>query len=311
MNVKIINNPSSGRITLQKYLEIIVGRLVLQGTFRCVDKFDTKGKNDALNEVMKIKENQYDLIIAVGGDGTLNEVVNGIVKSGINTPVTVLPAGTVNDFANYLSIPNDVDGICDMFTNGRVVNIDVCKANDRYLINVAAAGLLTDVPLKASVELKTVLGKFAYYAEVIKEIPKQLQKSVKYRFEYDNESFEEDVLLFAILNSSSAGGFKKFAPHAGLNDGKFDVCIFKKSDIFDTASMFLKILRGEHINNSSVRYFQTNRLSVQCLEGCDVHIDIDGEDGGPLPVEFDMLPSRLKFFIPNSKSHKKTINILP
>lgn len=300
MNVKIINNPSAGRIILQKYLEIIVGRLVLEGTFKRVDKFDTKGKNDALNEVMKIQENQYDLIIAVGGDGTLNEVVNGVMKAGINIPITVLPAGTVNDFANYLNIPNDIDGICNIFRKGRFVKVDVCRANHNYFINVAAAGLLSDVSLKASVASKTVLGKFAYYAEGIKEIPKKLLKSIRCRFRYDNKTFEEDVLLFAILNSSSAGGFKKFAPHAGLNDGKFDVCIFKKSDIFDTASIFLKILKGEHINNNSVRYFQTDNLSVRCLETCDILVDIDGENGGPLPVEFKILPSKLKILIPDN-----------
>ncbi|MCG8538785.1 MAG: YegS/Rv2252/BmrU family lipid kinase [Clostridia bacterium] len=301
MNVKIINNPSSGRTTLQKYLEIIVGRLVLHGIFRCVDKFDTKGKNDALKEVMKIRENQYDLIIAVGGDGTLSEVVNGVIMAGLNTPITVLPAGTVNDFANYLNIPSDIDSICSMFNRGKIIEVDACKANDIYFINVAAVGLLTDVPLKASVTSKTILGKFAYYAEGIKEIPKQLLKSIKYRFKYDNQDFEEDVLLFAILNSSSVGGFKKFAPQAGLNDGKFDVCIFKKSDIFDTAAIFLKILKGEHINNSGVRYFQTDNLEVTCLENCDIHIDVDGEDGGPLPGKFEILPSRLKFFVPDDK----------
>lgn len=300
MKVKIINNPSSGRTTLQKYLEVIVGRLVLEGVFKSVDKFDTRGKNDAFNEARKLKDEQYDLIIAVGGDGTLSEVVNGVIESGTNIPVTVLPAGTVNDFANHLNIPYEIDSICNMFRNGKFVDIDVCKCNDNYFINVAAAGIMTDVPLKASVASKTVLGKFAYYAEGIKEIPKKLLKSIKYRFEYDNESFEEDVLLFAILNSSSAGGFKKIAPHAGLDDGKFDVCIFKKSDIFDTAAIFLKILRGEHINNDSVRYFQTDNLSVACLDGCDIHIDIDGEDGGPLPARFEILPSALKFFIPDT-----------
>lgn len=298
MKVKIINNPSAGRTTLQKYLEVIVGRLVLQGVFTTVDKFDTKGKNDAFDEVMKIKENQYDIIVAVGGDGTLNEVVNGVMKSGINTPVTVLPAGTVNDFANHLNIPYEIDGICKMFGNGKFVDVDVCKVNENYFINVAAAGIMTDVPLKATVASKTVLGKFAYYAEGIKEIPKKLLKSVKYRFESDDETFEEDVLIFAVLNSTSAGGFKKFAPCAGLDDGKFDVCIFKRSDIFDTAAIFLKILRGEHINNSNVRYFQTDNLSVTCLQDCDIGIDIDGEDGGPLPAKFEMFPSALKFFIP-------------
>ncbi len=114
-----------------------------------------------------------------------------------------------------------------------------------------------------------------------------------------NEVFEEDVLLFAILNSSSAGGFKKIAPHAGLDDGKFDVCIFKKSDIFDTAAIFSKNIKGEHINNDSVRYFQTDNLSVTCLEECNIHLDVDGEDGGPLPARFEIIPSALKFFIPN------------
>lgn len=301
MKVKIINNPSSGRTTLQKYLETIVGRLILEGVFTTVDKFDTKGKNDAFDEVMKIEENQYDIIIAVGGDGTLNEVVNGVMKSGIKTPVTVLPAGTVNDFASHLNIPYEIDSICRMFRNGKFVDVDVCKANDNYFINVAAAGIMTDVPLKATVASKTVLGKFAYYAEGIKEIPKKLLKSVKYRFEYDDEIFEEDVLIFAILNSTSAGGFKKFAPRAGLDDGKFDVCIFKRSDIFDTATIFLKILRGEHINNSNVRYFQTDNLSVTCLQDCDIRIDIDGENGGPLPAKFEIVPSALKFFIPEKK----------
>ncbi len=162
-----------------------MGRLVLEGVFRCVDKFDTRGKNDAFNEVMKIKETQSDLIIAVGGDGTLSEVVNGVVEAGINVPVTVLPAGTVNDFANHLNIPYEIDGICNMFRNGKFMDIDVCKCNDNYFINVAAAGIMTDVPLKATVASKTVLGKFAYYAEGIKEIPKKLLKSIRYRFEYE------------------------------------------------------------------------------------------------------------------------------
>ncbi|RKD22407.1 diacylglycerol kinase (ATP) [Caminicella sporogenes DSM 14501] len=299
MRVKIINNPSSGRTIVQKSLEIIVGRLVLENIFKTVDKFDTRGKFDAMNEVMKIKEGEFDLIVVVGGDGTLNEVINGMMKADLRLPFAVIPAGTVNDFANYLSIPNDIDGICDMFRNGRLIDIDVCKVNENYFINVAAAGLLTDVAIKASVASKTVFGKFAYYAEGIKEIPKQLFKSIKLEFKYNCKSFVEDVMLFAVLNSSSAGGFKKFAPQAGLNDGKFDVCIFKKIDIFDAATLFLKIIRGDHINNENVIYFQTDNLYVKCLDDSNMNIDIDGENGGPLPAKFEIISSGLKIFIPD------------
>ncbi len=299
MRVKIVNNPSSGRTVLQKSLESIVGKMVMEGVFRCVDKFDTKGKDDAMEEILKIDEEDYDLIIVLGGDGTLNEVVNGAMMKNLNIPISIIPAGTVNDFANYLSIPSDIEGICNMFRNKEIIDIDVCKANERYFINVAAAGLLTDVPLKASSNFKTVFGKFAYYTEGIKEIPKQLFKSIKLEFISNEESFEEDVLLFVVLNSSSAGGFKKMAPRAGLNDGKFDVIIIKKSDIFDVAGLFLKILRGEHIKDERVRYFQTNRLKVNNLnKGMDIRLDIDGENGGLLPVEFKVIPSALRFIVP-------------
>jgi len=299
MRVKIINNPSSGRTIIQKSLEIIVGKLILDGTFKLVDKFDTRGKNDAVNEVKKISKEQYDLIVAVGGDGTLNEVVNGVMEADLDIPVGIIPAGTVNDFANYLSIPNEIEGICNMFRRGKVEKLDVCSVNGKYFINVAAAGLLSDVPLKATVASKTVFGKFAYYAEGIKEIPKKLFKSVKLQFQVDNRSFQEEVYLFAVLNTSSAGGFKKFAPEAGLKDGRFDVCIFRKSDIFDAANIFLKIIRGDHIKDNNVTYFQTDNLIVSSVNGDNLNIDIDGEYGGSLPGNFKLHSKGIKFYLPN------------
>lgn len=310
MRVKIINNPSSGRRIVQKSLESIVGKLVLEGIFRKVDKFDTKKKYDGMYEVMSIKKGQYDLIIAVGGDGTLNEVVNGLIKAKLNIPLAIIPAGTVNDFANYLSIPNDVNGICSMFRNGNPIPIDVCKVNNNYFINVAASGLLTEVAIKASIQSKTVFGKFAYYAEGIKEIPKKLFKSVRFQFQYNDKVFEDNVLLFAVLNSSSAGGFKKFAPNAGLSDGKFDVIIFKKSDIFDAATIFLKVIRGDHINEEGVTYFQTDKFSVKCLDDNDIAIDIDGEKGGGFPASFEIIPSGIDIFIPDYSKLKSNRFIL-
>ncbi len=300
MNVKIINNPSSGRTTLQKSLANIVGKLVLEGLIRCVDKFDTKGKDDAFKEIMTLENGQYDLILVVGGDGTLNEVVNGVMKKGINTPISIIPAGTVNDFANYLSMPTEINGIYNMFKNNKIVEIDVCKVNKCFFINVAATGLLTDIPLKASVSSKTVFGKFAYYAEGIKEIPKQLFKSIKLEFEIDGKIYKEDVFLFVVLNTSSAGGFRKMAPYAGLNDGKFDVIIFKRSDIFDMATSFFKLIRGEHIEYHHVNYFQTDNLIVRGLnENENINIDIDGENGGPLPAKFEIISPGIKFLVPN------------
>ncbi|OPJ56286.1 diacylglycerol/lipid kinase family protein [Alkalithermobacter paradoxus] len=298
MRVKIINNPSSGRTTIQKSLHAVVGKLVLDGVFKYIDTFNTSKKFDATNELLNINDGDYDLIVAVGGDGTLNEVVNGVMKSGINTPVALIPAGTVNDFGNFLSIPTDVEGLCSMIKNGKIVDVDIGKVNDNYFANVAAAGFLTDVPFKASVDAKTTFGKFAYYAEAVKELQKQIFNSIPLEFKYYDKTLLCDTYLFAVLNTSSTGGFRSFAPHAKINDGMFDVCIIKKSDIIDAASIFLKIIRGEHINDENVVYFQTDKLSVNPIDCSDIHIDIDGEDGGLLPVTFQMMPKAMKFLVP-------------
>ncbi|KXZ40391.1 diacylglycerol kinase (ATP) [Alkalithermobacter thermoalcaliphilus JW-YL-7 = DSM 7308] len=303
MRVKIINNPSSGKITVQKYLHTVVGKLVLDGVFKYIDTFNTSKKFDATNELLNIKDGEYDLILAVGGDGTLNEVVNGVMKAKLNnTPVALIPAGTVNDFGNYLSIPNDVDGLCNMIKNGKIIDVDVGRVNNNYFANVAAAGFLTDVPFKASVDAKTTFGKFAYYAEAVKELQRQIFNSISLEFKYYDKSIICDTYLFAVLNTSSTGGFRSFAPHAKINDGRFDVCIIKKSDILDAASIFLKIIRGEHINDENVIYFQTDKLCVRPLDSSQIHIDIDGEDGGILPVEFEVIPKAMKFLVPKNCS---------
>ena len=297
MNVKIINNPSSGRTTIQKNLEGIVGRLVLDGTFKTVKKVDTTANFDYKKCMEAAKAENIDIVMAIGGDGTANRVVNGMINAGLDVPLVIVPAGTVNDFATHLELPSDIEGICNMIKKKRIKRIDICKVNERYFINIAACGLFTDVALKTNVELKTMFGRFAYYAEGIKEIPKQIFQSLPMKFSYDNEKFEEDLAIFAVVNTPVVGGFKKFAPEAKLDDNMFDVIIIKKTDIIDTANLFLKILRGDHLGSDTVRHFQTDRLYVESVNK-GLKIDIDGEDGGGFPAEFTIVSSALDIYVP-------------
>lgn len=298
MKVKIINNPSSGTQTVQKNLEIIIGRLVLDGTIKSVDKTDTTADFNYIDEIANLRGENYDLLIAVGGDGTVNNVINGVVKNHMDISMLIIPAGTVNDLGNYLNLPTTVDGICNIIKNYKVRKIDVCKVNDKYFVNVAAAGLLADIAIKTPIEAKTAFGSFAYYVHGIKEVPKQLFETLKFQFKHDNKTFETDAFLFMILNSKSAGGFTNFAPKGEIDDGLFDVCIIKKSYLLNAAGVFLKIFSGDHINDPNVIYFQTDHLEVECLNKEDIIIDIDGECGGTFPAKFEIKKQVLNIIVP-------------
>ena len=225
-----IINPSSGRQNFIDKIKEIAGMLVIDQICNTIDVFYTEKQDDALNKALE--KGQYDFVVAVGGDGTLNEVINGVVMSKSETPVAVISAGTVNDFATYLNLPQTPREFCDMIADFQLKKVDVGKVNDKYFINVVAAGLLSDTGFKVSKDKKAVMGKLAYYLEGAAELPKQFGKSWKMRFATDDKTIEEEVLLFMIANSQSVGGFREIAPLASVSDGLFDAVIIKKMDIF-------------------------------------------------------------------------------
>lgn len=294
--VKIICNPSSGRQIMQKKVDSLCNLLINDGYI--VGRFNTRVKDDAMYETIKTVKEGWDSIIVCGGDGTVNEVAKGIALSGKKIPVGILSSGTVNDFANYMKFPKDIENFFKMIKNGNVLEVDLGKVNDEYFINVAASGLLTDIGYKVSPEIKAIFGKMAYYIEGLKEIPKSRFELIKVRFESDEFSSEEDILLYLISNTASIGGFRKIAPDADVTDGYLDVVIIKKSEVQDLAQIFISIFSGEHINHPNVVYFKTRKIRVQSLEDEDITIDIDGEYGGKLPATYEVLPKSFQIFIP-------------
>lgn len=261
-----------------------------------VGKYNTEKKNDAMNETMKTCAEGWDIIVACGGDGTVNEIAKGIAKSENKIPVAILSSGTVNDFANHMGLPRNLDDFFEMIRKEKIITVDLGKVNDEYFINVAASGLLTNVAYQVPPESKAILGRAAYYIEGLKEIPKQKFKPIRVKFESEEYTNEEDILLFLISNSASIGGFKRLAPDANVSDGYLDVVIIKKSEIPDLAQIFINIFKGEHVNHPNVVYFKSKKIKVDTDE--DLAIDIDGEYGGKLPAVFEAVPNGLKIFVP-------------
>lgn len=292
--IKLIINPSSGRQTIESRVDYLCKLLLDDGY--TVGKYYTEKKDDAVNETIKTcSSGQWDIIIACGGDGTVNEVATGIAKSENKIPVAILSSGTVNDFANYMNLPNKIPDFFKMIKDKHIVDIDLGKINNKFFVNVAAGGLLTDIGFQVPTEAKALLGRMAYYFEGLRGLISQGIEPIHISFESEEYTEEEDVLLFLVSNSSSIGGFKKLAPDADVLDGLLDVLIIKDSDIPELANIFFNVLKGDHINHPNVIYFKTKSILIRAKK--NMTIDVDGEVGGRLPAHFKVIPKGMKIII--------------
>jgi len=291
--IKFIINPSSGRQLMDRKIDSLIKKLLNDGY--TVGKYYTKGKDDATNETIKTCRSGFDLIVVCGGDGTVNEVVKGLMVSEKKIPFAIIACGTVNDFAKYLNLPRSINGIYELIKREKLISIDVGKLTDKYFVNVAAGGLLTNVAHTAQPEMKAILGRTAYYLEGLRELMMDKLEPIKVQIKTPEFVLEEDILLFLISNSSSIGGFKKLAPTAEIVDGLLDVVIIKKAEIGELANIFLSIFKGEHINHPKVIYFKTESIEINSDD--DITIDIDGEYGGKLPAKFDVVKNAIEILV--------------
>lgn len=281
--IKIIENPSSGLQQSGKNLSLICEKLLNAG-FE-LGKFRTRQKEDGYYEAIHSHKSNWDMIIVSGGDGTVNEVINGLSSVDSKIPVAIHSRGTVNDFASFMNIPTEVDDFVHMIENPVIKTIDLGRSDDKYFVNVAACGNFANVGHQTDKHLKAVFGRFAYLVEGFKEIPSTLSEPMKLTLEMDGQVLKEEAYLIILSNTTTVGGFEKIAPNASLYDGKLDLILFRKTaNLQDLAQMFIKTLAGEHISKESVLYLQTSEVKVYSEEKTPV--DIDGEFNGYLPKTF-------------------------
>ena len=295
-----IINPSSGKQNIESMLKEITSTLILEQISPQIEVFYTEKKDDAKNRAAELKPGEFDYVVSVGGDGTLNEVANGLILSQSHIPLAIISAGTVNDFATYMKLPQTADGFCKMIKEFQIKTVDVGKVNNEYFINVLAAGMLTDIAYKVPKDKKAVLGKMAYYLEGVKEFPKQLAQNMTLTFKSKEYNDTQDIMVFLVANSKSVGGFADAAPLASVSDGYLDVLIIKKMGLLTEApDLIIKIFQGEHPKHPAIEYFQTKELHVLPTEKtAEIAIDYDGEilEEG-LPVDISIVPEALNLII--------------
>lgn len=221
----LVVNPQSGRTQIKSKL-LEVSDILIQANYQ-LELYITQSELDA-KRIVEERGQDQDIIVCSGGDGTLNEVVNGVMSLEKKPLIGYLPAGSTNDFAASQGIPSEPVQAARVIARGESSAIDVGCFNDRYFTYVAAFGLLTEVPYVTPRETKAVLGYQAYLLEGVKRLGK-LEKH-HLRMMVDNVSYEGDILIGMVSNASRIAGIKGLnGRNARLDDGKFEVLLIEYS----------------------------------------------------------------------------------
>lgn len=290
---RIIYNPTSGREIFKKHLPEVLEKLEIAGYEASCHA--TTGAGDATKAAITAVERGYDIVIACGGDGTLNEVVAGISQCENRPKLGLIPMGTTNDFARAVHIPRDIDEALDIIIKGDSIPVDVGLVNDdKYFINIAAGGRITELTYEVPSKLKTLLGQLAYYLKAVEMIPSI--KATHMKIKIDDEEFDDKAMMFLCALTNSVGGFEKLAPDASINDGLFTVLILKECSIADFVRLVSLAIRGDHLNDPSIIYRKARKVEVSTTE--TVHLNLDGEYGGDAPVTFQNLKQHIEVFVP-------------
>jgi lipid kinase YegS len=213
-----------------------------------------------------------DVVVACGGDGTLNEVVNGL--DGRDIPLGVIPLGTANDFARQTGIPEDADHAMDVILRRKPVRIDTASMNGRRFLNVSTGGVGAEATAETPADAKASLGPLAYAITAVRKLVGNQARHAC----FTSAGFELDVefLAFAVGSARVTGGGTMMTPDASVTDGLLDLCVIEAMSRSDFARLSLSVKKGEHVGLPGVHYAQLPWLKVSGTEPLSVNLDGEG-----------------------------------
>lgn len=269
-----IYNPRAGKAMIKTHLSDIID-IFTKGGYE-VTVHPTQAKADAVT-VVEDKSGNYDLLVCCGGDGTMDEVVTGMMRAKSKVPVGYIPAGSTNDFAKSLRISNDMSKAAEQIVDGRFYSCDVGCFNDDYYIYVAAFGLFTDVSYETNQSIKNVLGHAAYLLEGAKRLSSVTSYETKILC--DGQVYEGDYIYGMVTNSRSVGGFSKLTGKTvDLNDGYFEVCLIRRPTGLAEFNEIILAILDDTVDSEYMQCFKAQSIVFEFKE--DVPWTLDGEFGG-------------------------------
>ena len=242
-----------------------------------------------------------DTIVACGGDGTVNEVVNGM--DGTRVALGIIPVGTANDFARQVGIPDDPSAAMDIVLRRKPVVIDTAAMNGRRFLNVSSGGIGAEATAETPSDAKASLGPVAYFISGLRKLAGiEARHAV---FEAPGFRIAEDFLLFAVGNARATGGGTLVTPRASVRDGLLDACIVSAMPMKDFAKLVLRVKRGEHLESEGVRYLQVPWFRISSSE--PITVNIDGESTELRDAHYEVRPRDLLIHLPRFPGHRRSV----
>lgn len=307
----IVNPKSAAGATSSRWTEIAADFRTHFGAFQVAF---TKQPGDGTALAIRAVKAGRKFVIACGGDGTINEIANGILESGAkDTELGILPSGTGGDFRRTIGMPTEIREIGRTLREGKTKKIDVGRVTfqnfagetvSRYFLNVSSFGLSASIieNVKSTTSLKwlpndLMRGKASFALSTLQEVLDLDFKTVRVKID-EKEEKQLNTINFCVCNSRFFGGGMKIAPDAKINDGLFDVVNI--GDI-KTAKILLNaytLYRGTHLGLAEVKSTLARKIEVSALNNEEIHIEIDGELPGKLPATYEIVPDALKIRVP-------------
>lgn len=283
-------NPVSGHAAFKNKLDWIVEAFQRRGILVVFYRTRREG-NEAF--IPFVREVQPDGLLVAGGDGTVHEIVNLMMKGNLDLPLGIIGSGTSNDFATYLGVNTDLEAYLDTIAAGRTRRVDLGLMDGTYFINVASGGAMACIAHEVNARIKNSLGKMAYYLKGIGELPKFRYFPLK--IEADGAHYELETFLFVIINSPVVGSMKNVANGVAVDDGKLDLLSIGKCSIPKLMSITADLIAGKPVSErEDVLHVQAKHFHIE--SGIPVESDIDGECGPLLPLTIETVPRAVAIY---------------
>ncbi|NPV52884.1 MAG: diacylglycerol kinase family lipid kinase [Firmicutes bacterium] len=294
MRIQVIVNPRAGRGRGRRAIPVIKEKFKDAGVD--FDIHVTRFAGDAVETARRAAAGNCDVVVAAGGDGTANEVVNGIVDTGAR--FGVIPCGTGNDFAIGLGIPRNIARACDLIlngtSNGEVRRVDIGKVAGRYFIGSVGIGFDATVALEANRSIPLLRGPVVYAIALLKVL--STYRTRKMRIALDGNTIHVTPLLVAVTNAPTYGGGMRISPNAIMDDGLFDICVIGQMRSMEALYHFPKVFKGSHARLEKVTMLRGQDVTVDAEEAVPFHMDGEVMTGKHLHLE--IFPSALGVICP-------------
>ncbi|MGT2935455.1 diacylglycerol/lipid kinase family protein [Streptococcus castoreus] len=296
--VRIFYNPNSGKKENQ-LAEQVKAHFIQNGFSKeTVEIITPKNADHAFSLAKKASQEKIDLVIPLGGDGTLNKIIGGVFEGGSYSLIGLVPSGTVNNFAKALHAPLQITEALDTILTGQIKKVDICKANNNYMISSLTLGLLADIAANVTADEKRRFGPLAFLKDSIRILRRNRSYSISLISHNHRVHLKTKFLLITMTNTIA--GFPSFSTGAQVDDGYLQVYTMEKLSFFKCLWHINDFKQGDFSKAKGISHFQTNSLTL-LPQAISPRTRIDGDKSDYLPIQLDIIPKAISIIVPKEQ----------